>query len=224
MATFAPYLSARSAALTPTPPVGEKRVTLHGLTWSAYQQILQVLPPSRAARLTYDRGVLEITMPLEEHEFSLRLIELFLRVLVLEMGLKMKTMGSTTIEREDLDRGSEPDCAYYIQNQPKVAGRKVNFASDPPPDLVVEVDITHTDIDKNHFYAAMGVPEFWRYNGQEWHIFQLQNGVYQECDRSPTFPWVEKAYLYQFLAQAQVDEIEAEKVWRRFVQEVASTL
>nr|WP_310429906.1 hypothetical protein [Chamaesiphon sp. VAR_48_metabat_135_sub] len=49
----------------------------------------------RAAKLTFDRGTLEITMPLEEHEFSGRLIELFIRILVVELGLKIKTMGST---------------------------------------------------------------------------------------------------------------------------------
>ncbi|MBF1999289.1 MAG: Uma2 family endonuclease [Synechococcales cyanobacterium M58_A2018_015] len=200
-------------------PIGEKRVTLRGLNWCAYQQILHALPQSRSARLTYDRGVLEITMPLEDHEFALRLIELFIRVLVYEMGMKIKTMGSTTIVREDLNRGSEPDCAYYIQNQPKVAGRKINFATDPPPDLVVEIDISRSDIDKNRLYAAMGVPEFWRYNGQEWRIFQLQDTEYQECDRSPTFPWVEKEYLYKFLNQAQQDEIAAERELRSFVQQ-----
>ena len=107
-------------------------------------------------------------MPLEEHEFSGRLIELFVRILVVELGLKIKTMGSTTLDRSDLDRGAEPDSAYYIQNQSRVAGRKVDLATDPPPDLVVEVDITHTDINKPALYAAMGVPEFWRYDGREW--------------------------------------------------------
>lgn len=204
--------------LDSTETIGEKRVTLRGLTWQSYQQILQALPQSRAARLTYDHGVLEIAMPLEEHEYASELIGLFIRVLVGEMGLKLKSLRSTTLDREDLDRGSEPDCAYYIQNQPRVAGRKVDLAIDPPPDLVVEVDITHTDIDKNRLYAAMGVPELWRYNGRDWRIFQLQDGEYQECDRSPTFAWVEKGNLYQFLDQAQQDEIAAERTWRQFVQ------
>ncbi|MCT7968177.1 Uma2 family endonuclease [Laspinema sp. D1] len=198
--------------------LGEKRVSLRGLTWQAYQQILHALPQSRSARLTYDCGILEITMPLESHEFCLRLIERFILILVFEIGMKIKTMGSTTMDREELDRGAEPDCAYYIQNQSRVAGRTVDFTIDPPPDLVVEVDITHTDIDKNRLYAAMGVPEFWRYNGREWLIYQLTEGIYQECDRSPTFPWVKKEYLYEFLEQAQQDEIEAERAFRARVR------
>lgn len=194
-------------------------MVLHDLTWQGYQQILHALPESRAAQLTYSGGTLEITMPLEDHEYASELIGLFIRILVGEMGLKLKSMRSTTLDREDLDRGAEPDNAYYIQNQPIVAGRNVNLAHDPPPDLVVEVDITHSDIDKNQLYAAMGVPEFWRYNGQVWFIYQLQGNTYQECNRSPSLPMVEKDDLYSFLQQAQQDEIEAEQNFRQLIRE-----
>jgi Uma2 family endonuclease len=201
-----------------TPAIGEKRVTFNHLNWQSYQQILHALPQSRSARLTYDRGILEITMPLEDHEFAVRLIELFIRTLVTEMGLKIKTMGSTTLEREDLDRSPEPDNAYYIQNQPLVAGRTVRLDSDPPPDLVVEIDITHTDIDKLRLYASLGVPEFWQYNGQIWRIYQLQDQQYQEVEASPTFPLVPKAKLCEFLALAQQDEVEAERQLRAWLR------
>jgi Uma2 family endonuclease len=93
--------------------IGEKRVTFHHLNWHSYQQILTALGEHRAARLTYDRGTLEITMPLEEHESAAEFIGLFIRILVVEMRLKMKSMRSTTLDRADLDRGAEPDNCYY---------------------------------------------------------------------------------------------------------------
>jgi len=188
--------------------VGEQRVVIRGLSWEAYLQILNALPQSRGSRLTYDDGVLEITVPLEAHEFSVRLIECFIRTLVELMGMRMKTMGSTTMNYPHLKKGAEPDNAYYIQNQPLVKGRDVDFSQDPPPDLVVEVDITHTDITKNQLYASIGVPEFWRFNGI-WRIYQLQEGVYVEVEDSPTFPQVPKELLYTFLLQAKEDEIVA---------------
>jgi Uma2 family endonuclease len=200
-------------------PVGEKRVAFHHLNWQAYQQILQALGESRSARLTYDRGILEITMPLEDHEFAAELIGLFIRILVFETHQRIKSMRSTTIEREDLNRSPEPDNAFYIENQPQVAGRTVNFQEDPPPDLVVEVDITHTAIDKLTLYAALGVPEFWRFNGKEWQIYQLQDGRYQEQEVSPTFPFVPKTKLYEFLTLAKQDEIEAEQSFRAWVKQ-----
>lgn len=209
---------------TPTKPhtksqtIGEKRVTLYDVTWDGYLQILAALPDSRGSRLTYDQGRLEISMPSEDHEFYLRLIERFIIVLVYELGMKMKTMGSTTMNFEQQQRSSEPDCAYYFQNQPTVAGRKVDFAVDPPPDLVVEVDISHADIDKNRLYSAFGVPELWRYDGRRLSIFVLVDSNYEEQQQSPTFPRVTKEDLYDFLAQAQQDEIEAERTFRAYLQ------
>ena len=189
--------------------IGEQRVILRGLSWDGYLQILNALPQSRGSRLTYDDGILEITVPLELHEFSGRLIERFIWTLVELMGLKIKTMGSTTMNYPNLKKGAEPDNAYYIQNQPLVKGREVDFSQDPPPDLVIEVDITHTDIAKNQFYASLGVPEFWRFNGKVWRIYQLQEKVYVEVEVSPTFPQVPKQRLYTFLEQAKEDEIDA---------------
>lgn len=115
-----------------------------------------------------------------------------------------------------IKKGAEPDNAYYIQNQPIVKGQNVDFAIDPPPDLVVEVDITHTDIHKNEFYASLGVPEFWRFNGRIWRIYQLQEQVYVEMEQSPTFPQIDKQQLYDFLTLAKEDEIEAVQVLREW--------
>jgi Uma2 family endonuclease len=200
-------------------PIGEQRVVIRGLSWDAYLQILNALPQSRSSRLIYDNGVLEITMPLEDHEFAGRLIECFIRTLIELMGMQMKTMGSTTMNYPNFKKGAEPDNAYYIQNQPLVKGRNVDFTQDPPPDLIVEVDITHTDIEKNQFYATIGVPEFWRFNGKVWRIYQLQNGDYTEVEFSPTFPQVPKERLYTFLEQAKDDEIAAMRSLRAWFKE-----
>ncbi|MFE4106626.1 Uma2 family endonuclease [Almyronema epifaneia] len=196
-------------------PIGEQRVLLQGLSWGAYLQILAALPQSRSSRLIYDDGVLEITVPLEDHEFAARLIERFVLTLVELMGLRIKTMGSTTMNYPGLKKGTEPDNAYYIQNQPLVKGRNVDFSQDPPPDLVIEIDITHTDIAKNQFYASLGVPEFWRFNGKLWRIYALQDRAYVEVEASPTFPLVPKAWLYAFLEIAKEDEVEAVRSLRQ---------
>jgi Uma2 family endonuclease len=206
--------------LEPPPKLaGEKRLTFRNLDWQAFKQIQFLLAERTRARFNYDNGVLEITMPLEGHERSARLIELLIRVLVVEMGLKLKTMGSTTLAREDLLKSAEPDNGYYIQNYALVSNREVDLKIDPAPDLVVEVDITHTDLNKNALYANLGVPEFWRFNGREWRILQLVDGAYVECDRSPTFPILEKADLYQFLETAFLDEATAEINFRQWVRQ-----
>jgi Uma2 family endonuclease len=204
---------------SPPKPIGEKRLTFHNLTWSAFKQIQSLLSANTRARFSYDQGSLEITMPLEIHERSARLIELFIRILVMELGLRMKTMGSTTLDREDLLKSAEPDNGYYIQNYAKVADHEIDLRFDPAPDLIVEVDITHTDLNKDGLYAAMGVPEFWRFNGKTWQILQLVEGQYVEVDRSPTFGIIAKEDFYNFLDIAFRDEIAAEIEFRQLIRQ-----
>ena len=200
-------------------PIGEQRVVLRLLTWQRFLTFRQSLSPARNTRLTYAEGTLEITMPLEIHEFSAWLIGRFIYILASELGMETKTMGSTTLDKKTLDRSGEPDAAYYIQNQPLVAGRDINLEQDPPPDLIVEVDITHTNIDKLRLYAVMGVPEFWRYNGESWQIYQLQGSAYQEIQHSPTFPQVPKTKLYEFLTTARTSEMRADRELREWIRE-----
>jgi Uma2 family endonuclease len=200
--------------------LAEKRVTLYNVSWNTYEKLLDELGEHRAARLTYDRGMLEIMVPLEEHESAKDLIGLFVRVLAVESGFNIKGMGSTTLKRPDLERSPEPDTCYYIQNEPLVRGRTVNLNLDPPPDLVVEVEITHSDMDKLVLYAQMGIPEFWRYNGNVLQIYQLRRENYAEVEASPTFPWVKKSSLYQFLEKCKTEgEAQTEKAFRAWVKQ-----
>jgi Uma2 family endonuclease len=207
-------------AIAPTTPIGEKRVTLNNISWESYEKILAALGEGRSARLAYYKGVLEIMTPLEAHENSNDLIGDFIKTLVDELGLNIKSMGSTTLNRPDLATGAEPDKGYYIQNESLVRGKTVDLTTDPPPDLVLEVDITNTDINKNLLYADMGVPELWRFNGQVLQIYQLQNGQYQEVETSPTFPNVPKERLYQFLNEcAQLGETPAKRILRQWIRD-----
>ena len=203
---------------------GEKRVTLRGITWQGYQDILRALPDSRSSRLVFDNGILEIAVPSQLHEEMSELIGLFIRILVVELGLRLKSLRSTTLNREDLNRGAEPDNTYYIQNYSKIIGKIIDLAQDPPPDLIVEVDITNSDIDKNRLYASMGVSEFWRFDGDIWQILVLRDCGYVEVSHSPTFDWIEKEDLYRFLEQARIDEVEAEIEFRAWVRERRSDL
>ncbi|MEA5550335.1 Uma2 family endonuclease [Anabaena cylindrica UHCC 0172] len=196
----------------------EKRVSLH-VDWDAYQTIRQTLGENPSAHLTYYNGILEIMTPLEAHENSSGLIGQFIEILTEELNLNIKSMESTTLDRPGLKAGAEPDQGYYIANEPLVRGKTVDLNIDPPPDLVVEVDITHTDINKNLLYAELGVPEFWRYNGKILQLYELKNGQYQEVQTSPTFPDVPKEQLYEFLSNcAQQGETQAKRdlrVWIR---------
>ena len=48
-------------------PPGQ-RVLLRDVTWQEFETILDEIAEHRAARIAYDRGILEIMAPLPEHE------------------------------------------------------------------------------------------------------------------------------------------------------------
>ncbi len=205
--------------------LAEKRVTFYNLSWQSYEQILQALGNNRAARLTYYQGTLEIVSPLEEHESASDRIGTLIHILTEEMNLNIKSMASTTLNKPELKIGAEPDKCYYIQNEPTVRGKKVNLAIDPPPDLILEVDITHTDINKTQLYQDMKVPEFWRYNGKVLTIYLLNADRYQESETSPTFPVLTKAKIYEFLAQCNTQgETQTKRSFRTWLREQQRSL
>ena len=207
-------------ATTAPVPVGEQRVTLHDVSWESYEKILEALGNKRSALLSYYKGTLEITSPLEEHESSSSRIDQFINLLTEEGSMNLKSMQSTTLNKPTLKVGSEPDQCYYIANELQVRGKKVDLKTDPPPDLIVEVDITHTDINKNRLCAEIEVPEFWRYDGDRLTIYQLQGGEYQDVEASPTFPGVPKEKLYEFLNDCtQQGETQAKRNLRIWVRE-----
>ncbi len=205
--------------------LAEKRVSFYNLSWESYEQILAALGNKRAARLTYYKGTLEIVSPLEEHESVSDRIGTLIHILTEELNLNVKSMASTTLNKPELKVGAEPDKCYYIQNKPAVRSKIVNLAIDPPPDLVLEVDITHTDINKTQLYQKMKVPEFWRYNGKVLTIYRLNEDRYIESETSPTFPLLTKAKIYEFLAQCNTQgETQTKHSFRTWLREQQRSL
>jgi Uma2 family endonuclease len=200
--------------------LAEKRVAFYHISWQSYEKILEALGDRRAARITYYQETLEIVTPLEEHESAHDRLGILIHILTEELNLNIKSMGSTTLKIPHLKVGAEPDKCYYIQNEPAVRGKKVDLSIDPPPDLIIEVDITPTDINKNQLYQEMKVPEFWRYNGKTLTIYLFSQERYQESETSATFPLLTKSIVYEFLAQCHTQgESQTKRAFRTRIRE-----
>jgi len=196
----------------PTLAIGEhvshaqpaQRVIVRSVSWTTYEHLLADLSNQSSTRLTYDRGVLEIMCPLPEHEERNRTIALLVEVLAEEMRIDVRNFGSTTFRRADLARGFEPDSCFYIQHEADISGKStIDLAVDPPPDLVIEVDITSGSLDKFPIYAQVGVPEVWRYDGQRLRISILTAERYVESETSLALPLLTAPWLSETLAQSK---------------------
>ncbi len=179
------------------------QLLLKDLSWQEFEEILEELGASRAARLSYSNGILEIMTPLMGHETAKVLIGDLVKILLDEMGIDYEPTGSTTFKNQQMDQGVEPDESFYIENCEAVRGRqRVNLEVDPPPDLAIEIDLTSRTRFNN--YQLLGVPELWRYDGKRLQINLLQDGEYIESQTSPTFlglPLSEK--ILQVLEQSK---------------------
>ena len=197
-----------------SPPEG--RVILHNVSWSLYEQLLAEHVDKSSPRFVYDRGELEITVPSYEYEELNRLINDFIVVIAMEWDIEYCNAGSTTFKREDLERGFEPDSCFYVQRAGRIAGKKrLDLTIDPPPDLVLEVEITHSALDKLPIFATVGVPEVWRYDGERVRMLALAGDSYVERERSLAFPALQSAHLTELLAASQQ---MPRTVWLRHVR------
>ena len=155
-------------------------------------------------RVSYDCGRLEIKSPLLEREEYARFIECLVYILSEELDLKVQSYGGATWKRQKLAKGVEPDCCYYVKNAYRVIGkRKFDLESDPPPDVVVEIDITNDSLRKFPIYAALSVPEIWRYDGSKAEFYELSGSGYREISESRFFPQLTPKMLADSLMQSK---------------------
>jgi Uma2 family endonuclease len=182
----------------------EGRMLLTNVSWETYEHLLGDYLDRSVPHFTYDRGLLEIMSPLPEHEQINRAISRFADVFAEEINLDVANLGSTTFKREDLERGFEPDTCFYIRNEASVRGKtKLDLAVDPPPDLVIEIDITNPSIDRFPLYAKFGVPEIWRHDGRRMSIFGLREGEYAEVVESAVLPPLSGSVLSRFVEESR---------------------
>lgn len=162
------------------------RLLLQDVSWQAFEAILDELG-QRSTRLAYSNRTLEIVAPLPEREVAKVIVGDLIKILLEELGIDCESYGSTTFKRQDMGQGIEPDDSFYMQNAARMIGRdRIDLTIDPPPDLALEIDVTSkTQLDA---YAALGVPELWRYENRQLRIDVLRGGKYMQSDSSPTFP------------------------------------
>ena len=198
----------------------EQRTVLQNISWETFEALLRDTGEDRGSRFAYDCGVLEIMTPLFEHENPKSNFGNFIIALAEELGIEVRSAGSTTLKRKISKRGIEPDTCYYIQNELAIRGKQtLDLENDPPPDLAIEIDITSSSVNKLGIYSALGVTELWRYDGQNLKFYQLRDGQYVECKFSIAFPIVSVSEISRFIEQSKsMGEIALLKSFRTWVR------
>lgn len=200
---------------------GEQRCVLPDVTWESYLKIGDIFADRPALRLTYDRGRLEFMTTSSTHERYKRWFARFVETIAEELSKPIMPGGSMTFQREDLERGFEPDDSFWIANETAVRGRLTWIPDqDPPPDLMLEIEISRSALNRMAIFAAFRVPEIWCFDGEEVRIYLLQaDGAYQRSETSLAFPSIPVQELARFLKLIETTDylsaVAAVRAWVR---------
>lgn len=194
------------SALAAPPPstVEEARVVLPNVSWETYERLLSDDRGRRVPRIAFSQGVLELATPSMAHDEDAATITRIVDIVTAVLGIPIRSVGSTTFRRRDLARGFEPDASFYIQNERRIRDqREVDLAVDPVPDLILEMELGRSAIDKLDLFSRMAIPEVWRCDGHRVTILVLAGGNYQESPVSQALPLLTSSILTHFLGESR---------------------
>jgi Uma2 family endonuclease len=178
-----------------------QRFVLDCVSWEQYEKFLEAVG-KRRLRVTYDRGRLEFMTTSHVHEMYKSLFGYILFVLMDELDIPMRALGSTTFRKQALQRGLEPDQCYYLRSAARVRDwRKLDLATAPPPDLALEIEVSRGVVDRLGVYAGLGVPEVWSFDGERMVVRRLREGGYEIRPRSEELPFVPVEDIAGLMAQ-----------------------
>ena len=181
--------------------------TQHGVSWEEYEELLSGVGEARGLRVSYDDGILQIMSPSAKHERLAWLIGQLVGLLSIRLHIRVLYYGSVTMKKQRKQKGVEPDACFYVQNATLVGTKdEIDFNTDPPPDIVVEIDLHHDSISKFPIYAALGVPELWRFYEDSLIIYRLEGEQYLPSEASHSLPLLTSSVLTEFLRRSAKED------------------
>jgi Uma2 family endonuclease len=197
----------------------EIRMVLENVAWSTYVELADSRSGS-IPKMTFDEGLLEMMSPKRQHESIGRLVGRLLETYSEVKDIDIISLASTTFRRSKLQKAFEADESYYVTHAAELLEKEeLDFEIDPPPDLVIEVEITSSAIRKMKLFAKIGVPEVWRHDGDEIRMFRLVDDDYEPILSSVEVPGLTALMINEMLDQRL--KISETKLIREFRERVA---
>ena len=196
--------------------------TFQDVGWDEYEDLLEEIGESPRFRVSFDKGVVQVRTLSPEHEKYVRFFESVMTAITLRLRINILSFGSATMRKQGERKGNEPDACFYVQTADQIGNRlSLDFATDPPPDTAIEVDVHHDSRDKLPIYAALGVPEVWRFDGKAVAIYLLEHLGYRESQTSLALPILTNRLLTDILVRVGSEgELKALIAFDEWLQEL----
>jgi Uma2 family endonuclease len=155
-------------------------------TWQDYQVLVEQRGEKPNPRLKYRSGEILLMSPLPQHGREANDLADIIKVLLDYLGETYQAFTPMTMDLPNIS-GIEPDYSFYITNWRVAVGKdRINWSIEPPPDLVLEIDVTsYTDVND---YLPYRVPEVWLYRKNQLIIYTLDGDSYTRVLQSRYFP------------------------------------
>lgn len=187
----------------------EIRTVVENVSWETYVSLADNRPGG-IPRMTFDQGALELMSPKKEHEKIKSLLGKMVNAFCETREIEIECVASTTFRRQDLDRGFEADESYYFVHADTMRTKiEIDLTIDPPPELVIEVEITSSAIAKMDLFAAMGVCEVWRHDGHVLNLFRLER-----AENSPHYQTTQQSVVLAGFPVAAAERLLAQRLLR----------
>ncbi len=186
-----------------------QKLILQGVSWDFYERVLEEFAHSNALHFAYDDGFLEVEVPLAKHEIPNRILQNLVSTICIEKEIDVINAGSTTFLQRAKAKGIEPDTCFYIQNESKIRGKlDIDLTTDPPSDLVIEVDITSPSLNKMLIYAALGVSEVWLTNAKRLNFINFTANFIKKFQTALFFQFFPPKKPLSFYKKAQLKVLQ----------------
>ena len=194
------------AASIPSDESGDRWFVLENIAWEGYIAISDAVERPNL-RVIYCDGRLTFVTESRKHGWSAECLGYLVVALAQGLGMNWEAAASATFRKEEKRGGVEGDKTFYFgEHARRMKGPKdIDLNIQPPPDLAIEVEVSHSADDAMIVWGRLRVPEVWRFDpiAMECSFWgRRRNGTYARRDTSEAFPMLTPTDVVEQIRQA----------------------
>jgi Uma2 family endonuclease len=191
---------------------GEQRFVMGRVSWDSYVKISDALEDQPGLRMIYCDGRLVFVGKSRRHEWLSECLGHLVMGTAARLGIPCEPAGEATYRLRERGAGLEGDRTFHFgANALQMrGGEDYNFGTDPPPDLAIEVEVSHSADDAMAAWDRALVPEVWRFEAASgscsfWR--RRDDGGYEEIPLSQCIPQLSSDDVVDLVRQARVSGV-----------------
>jgi Uma2 family endonuclease len=186
----------------------EQRFVIGSISWDAYVTISDTLDELIGVRMIYNDGRLILMGKARRHEWLSHCLGHLVMGIASLLGIPCEPAGEAAYRSRERKAGLEGDRTFHLRvNAERMrGGRNYDFTADPPPDLAIEVKVSHPPDDAIEAWGRVGVPEVWRFDAASFtcSFWKLRDDEsYEPTDRSVALPMLSPNDVAELIELAQ---------------------